>query len=281
MAERRRVIQWLALLSNNAYLKGFALGRVYRGGLKRICVPGLNCYACPGAVGSCPRGSLQGILGAYRYRFSFYVIGLMTAFGLTFGRFVCGFLCPFGLIQELLHRIPFFKYGRENILTRRLRAVKYILLAVFVIGLPLLFRNDMGFGDPAFCKYICPAGTLLGGAPLLAANPPLRNAAGTLFVFKSAIAIAIVTACLSIYRFFCKFLCPLGAFYAFFGKISLYRLSLRESDCVHCGKCAETCKMGVNPSKEPDSHECIRCGDCVKTCPAKALSAGFELCAKR
>jgi polyferredoxin len=225
-------------------------------------------------------GSLQGILGAYQYKFSFYVIGLMMAFGLMFGRFVCGFLCPFGLIQELLHRVPFLKYMRENPLTRRLRAVKYVLLAVFVIGLPLLFRNEMGLGDPAFCKYICPAGTLFGGAPLLVANPPLREAAGTLFVLKSTIAIAVVTACLSIYRAFCKFLCPLGAFYAMFGKISLYRLHLCESDCVHCGKCAEICKMGVNPSKEPDSHECIRCGDCVKACPAKALRAGFELCAK-
>jgi polyferredoxin len=270
----------MSLLLGNAYLKGFFTGRIYKGNLKSICVPGLNCYSCPGAIASCPLGSLQAVLGAYQYRFSFYVTGMMAGFGLLFGRFICGFLCPFGLFQEMLHKIPFYK-ALENphrIYWRWLCRTKYVLLAVFVVGLPLFFRNDMGLGDPAFCKYICPAGTITAGLPLVAANPPMREAIGWLFVLKTSVAAAVVIACVSSYRFFCRVLCPLGAFYGLFNRISLYRLRVEEHACVHCGKCASVCKMGVDPSRTQDSPECVLCGDCVKACGFSALSAGFRPC---
>jgi polyferredoxin len=287
----RKIVQWLVLLGSNAYLPGFFRGRIYRGGLKSVCVPGLNCYSCPGAVASCPLGALQAVLGASRYSVSFYVTGLMLGFGLFFGRFICGFLCPFGLMQELLHkiRIPFRFPGfplslssasggraKREKLAQYARHVKYVLLVVFVIALPLLTKGVTGTGSPAFCKYICPAGTLTAGLPLLAANPPLRRAAGGLFVLKCAIALAVVLGCLRAYRFFCKFLCPLGAFYGLFNKIALYRIRLERGNCASCGACSRVCKMGVDPSRTPDSAECIRCGDCVKACRFSALSAGFS-----
>jgi polyferredoxin len=220
---------------------------------------------------------LQAVLGAYQYRFSFYVAGMMTGFGLLFGRFVCGFLCPFGLFQELLYKIPFYKaQDPRRPYWRWLQGVKYVLLAVFVAGLPLLARNGTGLGDPAFCKYICPAGTITAGLPLVAANPPMREAIGWLFVLKASIAAAVVIACASAYRFFCRALCPLGAFYGLFNWISLYRLRLDEHRCVRCGKCAVACRMGINPSRTPGSPECVSCGDCVKACGVSALSIGFS-----
>jgi polyferredoxin len=269
----------MSLAISNAYFKGFFTGRIYKGKLKSICVPGLNCYSCPGAIASCPLGSLQAVLGSYQYRFSFYVTGLMVGFGLLFGRFICGFLCPFGLFQELLRKIPSYKtagYPQQRY-WRWLRRIKYVLLAVFVVGLPLFFRNDMGLGDPAFCKYICPAGTITAGLPLVAANPPMRGTIGWLFVLKTSIAAAVVAACVFVYRFFCRALCPLGAFYGLFNRISLYRLRMDENACVHCGRCAGICKMGVDPSRMPDSPECILCGDCVRTCALNALSIGFKV----
>jgi polyferredoxin len=269
----RRGTQWLALLASNANLRGFIEGRIYGGKLKSVCVPGLNCYSCPGAVAACPLGALQAVIGAYEYRFSFYVTGLMLGFGLLFGRLICGFLCPFGLLQELMHKIPFYRVKR---MWRGLRWIKYVLLAVFVIALPLLARGGIGMGDPAFCKYVCPAGTLTAGMPLLAANPFLREAAGWLFAWKTLLALAVIAGCLAVYRFFCRVLCPLGAFYGFFNSIALYRVRLEEKNCVHCGACARACKMGANPSLEPDSPECIRCGDCLRACRFSALSAGFR-----
>ena len=269
----RKIIQSLVLLCNNAYLAGFLNGRIYKGKLKSLCVPGLNCYSCPGAVGSCPIGSLQAVMGHYRYRFTFYVTGLLMLFGLLFGRLVCGFLCPFGLLQELLHKIPFPKVRK---LWKWLLRVKYVILIVFVLALPALSKGSIGISSPAFCKYICPAGTLTAGLPLLIAEPAMRGALGWLFTLKSAIAFVTILGCLSVYRFFCKVMCPLGAFYGLFNKIALYRLRLSEENCVHCGECSKACKMMVDPSRTPDSPECIRCGDCVKACRFSALRAGVD-----
>jgi len=266
----RKIVQSLALLANNAYLAGFFNGNIYKGKLKSICVPGLNCYSCPGALGSCPLGAMQAVLGSYQYRFSFYVTGLLLLFGLALGRAICGFLCPFGLLQELLHKIPFPKVRK---LWKWLLKVKYVLLVVFVVALPAFFKGDIGLGDPAFCKYICPAGTLTAGLPLLVADPSMRDAAGWLFSLKSAIAFITILGCLSVYRFFCRALCPLGAFYGLFNKVALYRLRFCEENCTHCGACSKACKMAVDPSQTPDSPECIRCCDCVKACRFSALGA--------
>jgi polyferredoxin len=192
----------------------------------------------------------------------------MLGFGLIFGRFICGFLCPFGLIQELLHKIPFWRVKR---VPKAFLYIKYALLAVFVVAMPLLARDYIGPGSPAFCKYICPAGTITAGLPLLAANPPMRKAVGWLFAMKSVIAVFTVVGCMSVYRLFCKIICPLGAFYGLFNKIALYRIRLEKNKCVRCGACAKICRMAVNPSLEPNSAECIRCGDCVKACRFSAL----------
>ena len=110
----RRLIQLYTALLYNAYLKGFAEGQIYDGPLKSVCVPGLNCYSCPGAIGACPLGSLQNAVSASADRPGFYVIGILMLFGLFLGRVICGFLCPFGLIQELLHKIPSKKMRKRS-----------------------------------------------------------------------------------------------------------------------------------------------------------------------
>ena len=269
---KRKLIQWTVLVLTNGNLSGFVEGTIYKGPLKQFCVPGLNCYSCPGALGSCPLGSLQAVIGSYQYNFSFYVMGLLLALGVTLGRFVCGFLCPFGLIQELIHKVPSTKIKPHRIYGY----LKYVVLAVFVVALPLLAVNFMGLGQPAFCQYICPAGTLSAGLPLLLANPKLRSVIGGLFSLKSAILALTILGSVFIYRFFCRMLCPLGAIYSLFNRISLYQLQFNEKKCVHCGACAKACRMDIDPSEQPAALECIRCGDCVKSCPTRALKAGFR-----
>jgi len=270
---KRKMIQWFTLVLTNANINGFIQGKIYKGTSKNLCVPGLNCYSCPGAVGSCPIGSLQAVLGSAKYHFSFYVVGLLAAFGLVFGRFICGFLCPFGLLQELVAKVPFPQIKKP---WNWLKYIKYAVLLVFVILMPVFVINYMGVGDPAFCKYICPAGTLTAGFPLLMLNPSLRASLGWLFALKVLILILVIIGCLLIYRFFCRFLCPLGAIYALFNHISFYKLYLDSEKCVACGACASACKMGVNPAKTPNSPECVRCGDCVRVCKAGALKTGFR-----
>ncbi|MDE6940682.1 MAG: 4Fe-4S binding protein, partial [Lachnospiraceae bacterium] len=140
---------------------------------------------------------------------------------------------------------------------------------------PVTVTNYMGMGKPAFCQYICPAGTLQGGIPLLSTHEELRRTIGALFSLKMAILILTVVGCIFIYRFFCRTLCPLGAIYGIMNKVSLCRLEVDKDRCIDCGKCKNICKMEVDPVREPDSAECIRCGACAHACPKCAIYVGM------
>lgn len=152
---RRRLIQLYAALLYNAHLKGFIQGDIYTGPLKALCVPGFNCYSCPGAIGACPLGALQNALASSGNRGPWYVLGILMVLGLSLGRVICGWLCPLGLIQEWVHKLPTPKLGKGRF-TRALSWLKYVILALFVVALPLAYALAR-FPLPAFCKYICPA----------------------------------------------------------------------------------------------------------------------------
>ncbi|WP_022764508.1 4Fe-4S binding protein [Butyrivibrio sp. XPD2006] len=256
---------------SNAHFKGFLTASIYKGPLKNFCVPGMNCYSCPGALGACPIGAMQSIFDARKRKFAFYVVGYLAAIGLLVGRFICGWLCLFGLIEELLYMIPTPKIKIPQKADKVLRYLKYVFLLVFVFGLPFFYRSELGTGDPFFCKYICPVGTLEAGVPLVLLDSSLKTAIGALFRWKVAILVGCILASVFIYRPFCKYVCPLGAFYSLFQKVSLLKMSFNKDACVNCGTCARICKMNVDPMKNPNSAECIRCGECVKACPSSAL----------
>lgn len=278
---RRLLVQIAATILYNADVRGYVSGSIHQGVSKYVCVPGLNCYSCPGAVGSCPVGSLQAVIGGRKHDFSFYVLGFLLLFAALFGRLVCGFLCPFGLVQDLIHRIKVKRLTIPKAVDRPLRYLKYVILVVLVIVLPITLTNAYGVGAPYFCKLLCPAGTLGAGIPLVIRNASLREGLGFLFWWKLSLLVAILTLSLFVYRPFCKYLCPLGAFYALFNRVALYRMDVNEQSCIHCGACARACKMGVDVTKQANAMECIRCGDCISACPTNAVSGGFRISAKK
>ena len=271
----RLALQGAAALAQNAHLKGFFTGKIYEGNLKNVCVPGLNCYSCPGAVGACPIGSLQNALSANKFKFPYYVLGLLIFFGAVLGRLACGFLCPFGLMQDLLHRIPFPKKIKTFMGDKTLRKLKYAVLIALVIVLPLCVKLT-----PFFCKYLCPSGTV-SGVLLALSDTSLFRLFGSRFAWKACILGIVVLLSIVIYRPFCKYLCPLGAFYAPFNKVSVVKIQVDADKCVNCGACEAICPMNVAPSKAPNHTECIRCGDCIHECPTKALRYEVFGCAKR
>ena len=260
---KRRIIQVYTALLYNANIKGFFNGQIYKGATKNICVPGMNCYSCPGAVGACPLGSLQNALSASDTRLPAYVFGIIILFGLLLGRTICGFFCPVGFAQELLYKIKTPKLQKSRA-TRIISYLKYIVLVGLVVIVPLVFTI------PGFCEYICPAGTFEGGVGLLSniQNESLLAILGPLFSWKFSLLVLISVASVFIFRVFCRFLCPLGAIYGFFSKIALLGVKLDKTKCTDCGLCISACKMDV---KKVGDHECIHCGECMSVCPTKAI----------
>ncbi len=269
MARFRGWIQAGAVLFTNLHLPNFIKGGIYQGKGKNVCVPGLNCYSCPAASGACPIGAFQAVAGSSKFRFSYYISGFLILLGVLLGRLICGFLCPFGWFQELLHRIPTRKLSTKKL--RPLTYLKYVILLAMVVLLPAFAVNDVGMGDPFFCKYLCPQGVLEGAIPLALVNSGIRAALGKLFTWKLCILLAVTALSILFYRPFCKWLCPLGAFYALFNKVSLLQMKVDANACISCGKCARACGMDVDVTKTPDHAECIRCGKCVLACPTGAV----------
>lgn len=263
---KRRLIQIYSALLFNCNIKGyFGSGNniIYRGGLKNLCTPGLNCYSCPGAVTSCPLGALQNALSASGNTAPYYVLGILGLMGLILGRTICGCLCPMGLGQELLHKVKTPKLKKSRY-TRILSYFKYVLLAVFVIAIPLIYTTV-----PGFCKYFCPAGTVASVFQLSNSNNDFFGMLGFLFSWKFILLVIFVVGSIFVYRFFCRFFCPLGAILGFFNKIAFIGVKLDKQKCIDCGLCIKTCQMDIN---HVGDHECISCGACVNICPTQAIS---------
>ncbi len=266
---RRKIIQLYCAVLFNANLKGFVSGRIFQGDTKRFCAPGINCYSCPGAVGACPLGSMQGTFNAANHTTIYYVFGILFLYGILFGRMICGWMCPFGLIQELLYKIRTPK-AKKSKLTRYLSWLKYVILVVFAFLIPIAyaFRHK---SVPAFCKFICPAGTIEGGLLLLSnkVNESYFSMLGPIFTWKFLLMVSIVVGCVFVFRLFCRFICPLGALYGLFNRFSFFGIQVDNSKCVGCSLCIRQCKMDI---RHVGDAECISCGECVSVCPTQAIS---------
>ena len=269
----RLLVQVIYTIVTNGYAYGYLNGKIYKGPLKYACVPGLNCYSCPGALGSCPIGALQAALNERKVQVPFAVLGFLFIFGSVFGRFVCGWLCPFGLLQDLLHKIPIFRKKKKLPYHEVLKYGKYaVLFGLVIVGSSFVFTGLAKV--PAFCKYLCPSGMFMGALPLLAANADLRAQAGGLFGWKAAILMAIVLLSVKVYRPFCQYLCPLGAVYGWFNKFSLVQIRWEQDSCTNCMACKKACPLDLPPEKISVSTECIKCGKCVDACKAGCLKFG-------
>lgn len=276
----RRLVQTLITLGTNSYLL-FPFGGpvIYQGPLKAICHPGLNCYSCPAALLSCPVGAAQNFIAGLRFAqpgslppIGTMVLGYLGFIGTLVGRLPCGWLCPFGFIQDLLYLLP----GRKFSLWPPLRYLKYVILVVMVVLMPLLLLDHYGLGHPWFCKLLCPSGTLLGAMPLLLLKPALWETVGFYFWNKVTLMVLILAGSVVISRFFCRTLCPLGAFYGLFNRLTLIKLDYIQGNCVHCKACEKACPTGVVPYETQASPECIMCLKCIDACHFRALDFGLR-----
>jgi ferredoxin-type protein NapH len=280
MTAFRWLIQTIVTLGTNSYfLFPFGGSIIYQGPLKAICHPGLNCYSCPAALLSCPVGAVQNFIASIRYtptgsfpHTGAMVLGYLGFIGSLVGRLPCGWLCPFGFIQDLLYKIPVRKFT----LWRPLRYTKYVILVGTVLLMPLFVIDKYSLGHPWFCKLICPSGTLLGALPLLALKPTLWQTLTFYFWNKLTILVLIIVLAMLFSRFFCRVLCPLGAFYGLFNRTTLIKVDYIEGNCVHCKSCVKTCPTGIIPYEDPGSPDCIMCLKCIDACRFRALDFGLR-----
>ncbi len=282
MERFRHLVQIVSAFLANCRLWITPSNPIYKGPLKHICFPGLNCYSCPAAPWACPLGALQNTfatlkagLAAGKANIGLYVLGSLGMMATLVGRMPCGWFCPFGLIQDLLFkiRVPKIDFWRP------LSCGRYLSLVLLIFALPLLIVDNSGFGQTWFCKYLCPAGTLEAGLPLLVMSPELRSAVGMLFFSKLAIlSLFIIWSTVTI-RPFCRAACPLGLLFGIFNKVSWLRLKFNQRTCVDCHACELICPTGVlfaTGKDDINSTKCIRCFRCYVLCPGGAVSIEFS-----
>ena len=149
--------------------------------------------------------------------------------------------------------------------------MRFFVLAFFVIVLPAAATDAFGIGDPWFCKYICPTGTLEAGIPLVIADSGLRASVGVVFFIKLGILVLLTVASMMLFRPFCRYLCPLGALYGLFNRFALFRYRFDGEKCVNCGACEKACGLSIPVRQRLNSVDCIRCGDCLSACPTGAI----------
>ena len=186
---------------------------------------------------------------------------LAAVFGITavWGRFFCGFLCSFGTIQDLMwffgKKIPVKPVISEKA-DRVLKFVKYGVLAFVVIGVWTFSVT----GDTLWSPW-----TVFGMYTGFFKGFP---AAGYLVSIGGVIMLATIVGSLFIERFFCKYLCPLGALFTLASRFRLFRIKKPVSACGSCTLCTKKCSMSIPLYKQEKvtSGECINCMKCSAVC---------------
>ncbi len=249
----------LRLLRRGTQSLGLLLGLLgFTGiGMTHLIFPGLHCYSCPLAVTVCPIGLVQNLVA--NGTVPFYWLGFVALYGLLLGRGWCGWFCPFGTLNDLLS-------FRRAQFVRALSPLKFAVLVGTVIAAWRL-------SDTVFCK-LCPAGGLEASLPYFGLGVAKLNAP---FWIHMATLGATLVGMVLISRFWCRYLCPMGALLSLFNRISLFGLRLEANKCTDCGLCTQACPMGLEPHREINTTNCIKCGECVAACPLSALSIGFSL----
>ncbi|MHC4336805.1 MAG: 4Fe-4S binding protein, partial [Planctomycetota bacterium] len=198
---------------------------------------------------------------------------------IVFGRFFCSWVCPFGS----LHHFAGFLGNRKKTLSQRIQlnkyrkaqCIKYIVLVFFLfmaafpsIGatlqtglldpIPLVTRSFnlmlLAIVDRAF-DVTSVTGRFYEGAWLIFA------------IFLTALLLNLVVP-----RFYCRFICPLGALFGLIGRFALWRIGKMQQPCSDCKLCEKSCEGGCEPSGKIRIAECVLCFNCRQDCKDEVIA---------
>jgi polyferredoxin len=209
------------------------------------------------------------------------VLGIILLTGTTVGRLFCGWACPFGMIQDFLSYLPFSKTRLDATMSKYLKDVKWAILGLSIFcALVVGFRREEqitvhdGAFSISFFNVLSPSATLFAYLPFLVVWKSYAVVdAGFIALLKFSFFILAILPAIFIPRFFCRYLCPLGALLSPFGSFKFLRISRQNSltaDTLN-KTLEDICPMGVVASEESfiNSWDCIHCGKCVSEFPSE------------
>lgn len=184
---------------------------------------------------------------------------------MVLGRFFCGWMCAFGSMGDFIYEISSKIWKRKPRISERLdrvlKLVKYVWLAVLVVVVWALGSKLFASADPwdAFGMLFT-----FGKAPAL--SLVLTTLLPAFFLL-----VGIMVGSVFVHRFFCRYLCPLGAIFAIVSKVRVTHIQKERTSCGKCRACTNACPMGIAlyRSDKVRSGECIACMACVAVCPRK------------
>jgi polyferredoxin len=267
-----------------------------------LFVPVLECFSMPNKTTLCNYGILQRNLS-----FDWTVfpaiplasIAMVLLFGAFLGRALCGWACPLGFFQDIVSSIMRFVKVQQRELSQKLHyllsSVKYIVLFVTLavvssVGIAYMLNGILGkkyafslgiCGKAPYC-LICPVPVLFVTVPSLVSSvllgSPLPQLPITFYIALAAF-VAFLVASIATRRFWCRYMCPLGAMMGLFNRFSLLHIRKKPNACTtfcrgHQKECSKNCPMGlqVQRTQNPSSSgDCIMCYECAESCKSKGI----------
>jgi len=188
---------------------------------------------------------------------SFVLLGASVGVNLLFGRAFCGQFCPLGTLQELFGALR----DKLGVARREVPGA---------IDVPARFLKYLVFGVFAWLSWLTASLVIRPYDPWVAYHHLTSAELFTTFGIGAAVLGVSLAGSFVYDRFFCKYLCPMGAFLGLFNKLGRYRVVRHADACIDCGACDRACPVNIAVSEVPSAvsdSECIACGECVVACP--------------
>lgn len=233
-----------------------------------ILFPGLFIMAY-GAIKSVVMAIVNGTFSFNTLSSDIAIIVAVIPITILFGRFFCGFICTFGTMGDLLYYLSSFVLPKHPNINQRvdaaLKYVKYMILFVLVVFVWIFGTTLNERYNPWYIFGIY-------------SNPSAWASMDTWMSVDGVLLFAIVVVSFFFERFFCRYLCLLGALLAILSKVRFYRIKKSTDRCVGCNLCNKKCSMGIHVSayEMVKSGECINCIRCIDVCPTQALSSNAQ-----
>ncbi|MCH5138193.1 4Fe-4S binding protein [Clostridiaceae bacterium UIB06] len=181
------------------------------------------------------------------------------------GRFFCGWFCTFGAVNDFIymvsHKLFKIKFRINEKIDSKIKYIKYVIL-LFIVT--IIWTSTSTFFD-SYSPWNA-----------FAAMGNISESVSQYTVGFIILAFILIGA-IFIERFFCRYLCPLGAVFSVVSKLRIFKISKPTDNCGNCRLCTNNCSMGIELYKmdKVGIGECINCFKCIEICHRKNPQASI------